>query len=231
MQGGVFPGFHPGYELLNSFARVKVAYYPVFLELADQPCLVIGGGAVAERKVEGLLTAGARVTVISPTLTPRLEERARNGQICHLARTYQYGDLTGYRLVFTATGNAKINTAIFQEGQERGVWINAADDPARCNFILPAIVRRGELTVAVATGGVAPALTRVIKEELETYFTADYAMLAQVVADVRRELKQRGLSRDGKAWRSALTDNAFRRLITEGRREEARVYLLGQVTK
>ena len=99
------------------------------------------------------------------------------------------------------------------------------DDTARCDFILPAVVRRVELVVAVSTGGASPALTRAIREDLEAYFTEDYAALAEVVAEVRRELRQRARVPDGAAWRRAL-DADLRRLVAEGKREEAKAHLL-----
>lgn len=201
-----------------------MAYYPVFLELAGRSCLVVGGGAVAERKVEGLLGVGAWVMVVSPLLTERLNAWAREGKICHVGRAYRTGDLDGHQLAFVATDDGEVSTAVAREGQERGVWVNAADDLAHCDFILPSVLRRGELVVAVATGGASPALSRAIREELETYFTEDYAVLAEVVAEVRRELRERARVPGPEAWRRAL-DQDFRRLIAEGRREEAKARL------
>ncbi len=203
-----------------------MAYYPIMLELAGRSCLVIGGGSVAERKIEGLLTAGAVVTVISPVLTARLEQWARGGQIRHIKRIYQPGDLAGTQLAFAASGDRAVNIAVFQEGKERGVWVNAADDPTNCDFILPAVLRRGELVVAVATGGSSPALAGMVRDELEATMSTDYAVLAQVAAEVRHELRQRGLSSAGESWRIALRDNTLRRLIQEGRLDEAKAHLL-----
>lgn len=202
-----------------------MGYYPIFLELAGRPCVVIGGGAVAERKAEGLLAQEASVTVISPELTARLEGLAREGRIRHIVRPYSHGDLAGSELAFVATDDGEVNAAVAREGQERGVWVNAADDPAHCDFILPSVLRRGELVVAVATGGSSPALSRAIREELEAYFTEDYAVLAGVVAEVRRELRQHARVPDAETWRRAL-DGDLRRLIAEGRREEAKARLL-----
>ena len=202
-----------------------MGYYPIFLELTGRPCVVIGGGAVAERKVEGLLAEGASVTVLSPALSPRLEALAREGRISHSARAYAPGDLAGYELAFVATDNAGANAAVAREGRERGVWVNAADDPANCDFILPAVLRRGELVVAVATGGASPALSRAIRDELEAYFTEAYAELSRIVAEVRRELRESGRVPDAETWRAAL-DGDLRSLIAEGRREEAKARLL-----
>ena len=202
-----------------------MGYYPIFLEMAHRPCVVIGGGAVAERKVEGLLGVAAAVTIISPALSAPLAALARAGKVRHVAREYAPGDLAGCRFAFIATGDREVNAAVVREGGERGVLVNAVDDPAQCDFILPAVVRRGELVVAVATGGSSPALTRAIREELEAHFTEDYAVLAEVVAEVRRELRQRARVPDGAAWRRAL-DADLRRLVAGGKREEAKAHLL-----
>lgn len=201
-----------------------MGFYPLFLELAGRACVVIGGGAVAERKVEGLLQVEASVTVISPTLSDRLEAWKTEGRIRHLRRDYGPGDLAGSQLAFVATDDGDVNAAVAREGRERGVWVNAADDPAHCDFILPSVLRRGPLAVAVATGGSSPALSRAVREELEAYFTPDYTVLAEIAAEVRRDLKERGRTLDGQAWRQAL-DGDLRRLIAEGRRDEAKARL------
>ena len=201
-----------------------MGYYPIFIDMAERRCIVVGGGAVAQRKVEALLHVGAAVTVISPNLTEHLNSWVNEGRIRHLAREYRTGDLDGYQFAFVATDDGGVNAAVFREGKERGVWVNAADDPAHCDFILPSVLRRGNLVVAVATGGTSPALSRAVREELESYFTADYADLAHVAADVRRELKQNSVNPSAEAWREAL-GNGFRRLIAEGRKEEAKKHL------
>ena len=202
-----------------------MGYYPIFAEMTGRRCVVVGGGAVAERKVEGLLEVGAHVTVVSPSLSSKLASLVSQGKVRHIARPYQAGDLKGCALAFVATDDAGVNEAVAREGQERGVWVNAADDPAYCDFILPSVLRRGELVVAVATGGLSPALSRVIREELEGYFTEDYATLAAIVGKVRRELKRYSFVPEPEAWHNALDGN-LRRLIREGKHEEARTYLL-----
>jgi precorrin-2 dehydrogenase/sirohydrochlorin ferrochelatase len=207
-----------------------MGYYPILVELAGRRSVVIGGGPVAERKVEGLLAAGARVTVISPALGPRLEALARQGRIRHLGRRYRPGDLEGYQLAFLATDDKEVSAAAAREGRERAVWVNAADDPARCDFILPSVLRRGELVVAVSTGGASPALARLVREELEAYFTPDYALLAEVAGEVRRELGERGRRPDGEAWARGL-DADFRRLLVAGKREEAKAHLVRRMTE
>jgi len=205
-----------------------MAYYPIFLNLTGQPCIVIGGGAVAERKVEGLLQAGAWVTVVSPTLTSKLISVAAQEAIRHIPRAYQAGDLRGYALAFVATADPGVSAEVATEGRDLGVWVNAADDPSHCDFILPSLLQRGELMVAVSSGGSSPALSRAIREELESYFTEDYTTLAEVVGEVRGELKNRCLFPGAEAWRRAL-NGEVRALIKDRSREQVRNYLLKQL--
>jgi precorrin-2 dehydrogenase / sirohydrochlorin ferrochelatase len=202
-----------------------VGYYPVFLEMKDRRCVVIGGGAVAERKVEGLLEVGANVTVISPAITDGLRELLTQGAIRYVAREYQTGDRAGYDMVFVATDNGEINAVISNEARSLRIWVNSADDPDHCDFILPAVIRRGDLVVAVSTGGVSPAVTRVIREEINEYFTTDYASFVRIAGEVRRELREKSVSPDAGAWNSALKGD-FRRLIKEGRAVQAKDLLL-----
>ena len=202
-----------------------MGYYPIFLEMKERRCVVIGGGAVAERKVEGLVAVGANVTVISPGITDRLKALLKQGAIRHVAREYQAGDRAGYDLVFVATDNSEINTAVSSEARSLRIWVNSADDPDHCDFILPAVIRRGDLAVAVSTGGVSPAVTRAIREELDEYFTADYAGLVQIAGEVRRELRERSVSPGASAWNRALQGD-FRRLMKEGKPVQAKELLL-----
>jgi siroheme synthase-like protein len=194
----------------------------MFLEVGDRPCVVIGGGTIAEGKVNGLLAAGAAVTVVSPTLTEVLAGAARTGRITHRPRAYRDGDLAGFTLGFVATDDGAVNAAVAAEGRRRGVWVNAADDPAHCDFILPAVVRRGALAVAVSTGGASPALARAVREELEQHLGEDYAALVDVVGEVRRALRVEHRTADASAWRDALADPRFRRLVARGERAAAR---------
>ena len=186
---------------------------------------MVGGGPVAERRIIALLDAGARVTVISPQVTPTLASLAAEGRIGLESRHYLAGDLVGVDLAFVATAAREVNLAVAREARERGVWINAADDPAHCTFILPALVRRGDLTVAVATGGTSPALSRAIRDELETYLTAEYATLAAIAAEARREVRAARRVVTADAWRRALGPEV-RRLIVEQGRDTAKQRLL-----
>ena len=198
--------------------------YPVMLDLAGRPCLVVGGGPVAERKIDGLLAADARVTVVSPSLTPALLTLAAEARLHWRPREYLAGDAVGFALVMVAASDASVSEAIAAECRTRGVWINCADDPARCDFILPAVFRRGALTVAVSTGGVSPTMARLVREELEARLPDDLALLTDVMGDVRRSLREGGIALDAERWWQAL-DGELRSLAAAGRTAEAQARL------
>ena len=202
-----------------------MGHFSVLLDLTHRHCVMVGGGPIAERRILSLLDAGAQVTVITPRATPALEALAAEGRIALESRRYAEGDLAGADLAFVATAAREVNLAVAREARVRGVWVNAADDPAHCTFILPAIVRRGDLTVSVATGGTSPALSRAVRDELETYLTAEYATLAALAAEARRELRASGRAATAEAWRRALGPEV-RRLIVERGRDTAKLRLL-----
>ncbi len=195
--------------------------YPVMLDLEGRPCLVVGGGVVAARKISGLLDAGARVTVVSPVLAPAVLEIDRDGRLRWWPREYAEGDVAGFALVMVATADDAVNARIAADARERSVWVNCADDPKRCDFILPSVLRRGPLTVAVSTGGASPTVAHMVREELEAALPPDYATLTEVVADVRGALRERGIALDAQRWRDAL-DGELKRLVAAGRPAEAR---------
>jgi siroheme synthase-like protein len=150
-----------------------------------------------------------------------LRQLAEAGRIGHLARVYRRGDLSGATLAFAATGDGAVNAAVAREGRRRRVWVNAADDPVHCDFILPSVLRRGRLTVAVSTGGASPAVARAVREELEAVLTPAHAALLEIAGAVRADARARGASPDGDRWRRAL-GRSVRRLIAEGRPVAAR---------
>ena len=205
-----------------------MGFFPIYLEITGRRCLVIGGGAVAERKIANLLEAGAEVTVISPDASENVARWSRNNTIQLEARCYQNGDLDGYELAFVATDDDRVNASVYQEGKSRGVWVNAADDPAHCDFILPSVLRRGDLTVAVSSGGQSPALARTIREELEIYFSREYEQLAQLAAETRAELHQRALHVPFETWRRALSGDV-RQFLMRGEIARAKSHLLKEL--
>jgi len=199
--------------------------YPVVLDLGGRLVLVVGGGAVAERKVEALRAAGASITVVSPRVSARLAKMADDGDIRVRRRAYRRSDLRGVVVVFAATDDRNVNAAVATDSRRRRIWVNAADDPDHCDFILPSVLRRGSLLVSVTTGGRSPALARIVREELERLLGSDYALLTDLAGDVRRELQTRGEQATAEAWTTALRGDV-RRLVAAGRREEARRCLL-----
>jgi precorrin-2 dehydrogenase/sirohydrochlorin ferrochelatase len=202
-----------------------IPYYPVALDLRDRLCLVVGGGPVAEAKVEGLLEAGARVTVVSPEVTEPLAAWAIDGRIIHRPHEYRGGDLDGQQLVFSATDRREVTEAVVADARRRGLWVNAADDPAFCDFLLPSVLRRGRLVVAVSTGGASPALAARVRRDLEAYFAPEYDELVELAAEVRAELRSRAQRPVAEAWRGAF-DRDLVVLLAEGRRGEAKARLL-----
>jgi siroheme synthase-like protein len=163
-------------------------YYPVYIQLKGQPCVVVGGGNIAEGKVEGLLAVEANVTVIAPTLTERLRDLADQKQITYWARSYQAGDLTGAFLVICATDQAEINHQVWQEATANRQLVNVVDDTPRCNFIAPSILRKGDLTIAISTSGKAPALAVRLKERLQRELGPEYARFLDLAGELREPL-------------------------------------------
>jgi precorrin-2 dehydrogenase/sirohydrochlorin ferrochelatase len=166
-----------------------MAYLPIFLELERRTCVVIGGGPVAERKVQTLREAGAKVVVVSPTVTEGLAASARADTIVHRTRAYQSGDLDGATLVFEATGDSVTARAVAAAASDAGIPINVADQPELCTFIAPAVMRRGGLQIAIATGGASPALARLIREELEERYGPEYELMIDLMAAARGWLR------------------------------------------
>jgi siroheme synthase-like protein len=150
--------------------------------------VVVGGGHVAARKVEGLVAAQAQVKVISPVLVSELQSLADSGVITFAKRSYQDGDLEGAHLAIAATDEIIVNHAVWAEAMQRGCLINVVDDPEHSTFILPSILQRGEMSVTVSTGGSSPALARRLREHLEDIIGPEYGTLAELMAELRPEL-------------------------------------------
>ncbi|HEX78305.1 MAG TPA: bifunctional precorrin-2 dehydrogenase/sirohydrochlorin ferrochelatase [Dehalococcoidia bacterium] len=201
-------------------------HYPIFLNIQGKRCLVVGGGQVAWRKARTLLEHGARVKVVSPELGPELSELARSKAIQVAHRHYEPRDLRGVFLAIAATDDANINRKVAEEARGRRVLTNVADDPEGSDFIVPSYLRRGDVAIAISTGGRSPALARKIRTKLEAQFGAEYASLALLLDQVRSELKGRGVMVDGDTWQEALDLEPLLALLRAGRSEEAKARLL-----
>jgi siroheme synthase-like protein len=198
---------------------IDAPVYPVTLLLRGRRCLVVGGGHVAERKASGLVAAGAVVHVVATEIGP--EMKRLDGLVTLEQRPYRRGEVAGYWLVVAATGDPTANQAIYDDGEEAQVWVNAADDPDRCSFILPAVARQGPVTVAVSTSGYSPALASWLKAQFGAQMGPELTVLAELLAEARAELKASGRSTEDVDWRPGL-DWAMLDLIREGRRAEAK---------
>src|ERR1700730_2463347 len=165
-----------------------MGYIPIFLDVTGRECVVVGGGEVAARKVESLLEAGARVTVVSPRLSQSMEAIVDNGSVTHLARNYERGDIRGCVLVYAATGDPKLHRELAAEARALGIPINVVDVPELCTFISPAVVNRGELQIAISTGGASPTFAARLRRALEDQFGTEYALTLEVLRAARRKL-------------------------------------------
>ncbi len=161
------------------------ALFPAFLKLEGRTCLVVGGGAIAEQKIGALLEAGASLAVIAPRVSPAIREQARKALLAWRERVFQSSDLDGAWLVIAATGDPAVNEEVFREAERRGVLCNAVDEPERCHFYYPAVVRRGDLQIAISTNGKSPALAQRLRVELEAHFDNCYAEWLQWLGQVR----------------------------------------------
>ena len=204
------------------------SYYPVYLNLAGKKCVILGGGFVAEGKVSALLDAGVKLTVISPQANRGIQQAAQRGDLEWQQRVYQPGDLQGAALVIAATNVWAVNQEVCQEAEGLGILLNVADDPDLCNFIAPALVKRGAVTLAISTGGASPALARKLRETLSQEPVLEWADLAEALARVRKELKMRRATVDPERWQCCLTPDLLD-LYRQGREDEVVSLLLSRL--
>ena len=199
---------------------VDVPAYPVNLLVAGRRVLVVGGGAVAAEKVRGLLAAGAVVHLVAT----EVRDEVRALDLTWEERPYLRGEVAGYRLAVACTDDPAANQAVFDDGEAAGVWVNAADDPARCSYTLPARLDRGRLLVTVSTAGHSPALASWLRDQLAGELGPEYDTLIDLLAEARADLVAAGRPTLGADWRSAL-DSGMLDLVRAGRLDEARELL------
>lgn len=180
----------------------------------------MGGGEVAARKAKRLLDCGAKVSVISPQLTPELAELKKQKIICHIAAEYSGDLIFGAALVVGATDDEKTNAIISLDARNKGIPVNIVDDPQKCDFILPSIVEKGDLTIAIGTGGKSPALARHLREELESKYGAEYEIFLNILGNLRAKMvKNAGV---GKDWFTSLLEAGILNVIKEKDREKVK---------
>jgi len=170
-------------------APISMMHYPLFLNLADQPVVVVGAGAVATRKVRSLLAANARVTIISPKASATVRRLARTKQARWLRRPYRRGDLARARLAIAATDNPVVNESVCAEAKRRKILVNCIAPPSAGNFIVPSHVRRGGISLAISTGGASPAFAKRLRRDLEHFLDGGYRTLLRKMSAARRAKK------------------------------------------
>ena len=173
-------------------------YYPIFLDLAQRRCLVVGGGIVAERKVCGLLEVEAAVVVVSPSVTTALRRRASQGVITHISRAFRDVDVEGCALIIAATDREEVNRQVALAARRRRIWVNTVDTPAACDFIAPAVVRRGAVQIAISTGGKSPTLAKRLREGLEAFIGPEYGDVADILGALRAAIRGGGETPEGR---------------------------------
>jgi precorrin-2 dehydrogenase / sirohydrochlorin ferrochelatase len=178
----------------SSFQQREVVLFPIFLKLAAQHCLVVGAGKIAQSKIESLLLTDAKIHVVAPCGTQNIQRWAREEKISWDVRPFEATDLEQVSLVIAATDSEAVNHLVFGEARARGILCNAVDDPENCDFYCPAIVRRGQLQIAISTGGNSPALAQRLRRELEEQFGAEYEGWVRWLGEARAALFARTLS-------------------------------------
>lgn len=193
-----------------------MTFYPVFLDLAGRRVVLVGGGAVAWQKIPALLEAGARIDLVSPEVVPEIEALNKEGRLKWHARPYQKTDIKEARLVIAATDNPDVQKTVACDCRSQGIWVNVVDVPPLCDFIAPAIVRKGPVQVAVSTGGAAPALAKYLRMKLENALDPAYADFAVMVGRYRADILKLPKDRRRALWDKLVNDAFFQNIRDHG---------------
>lgn len=199
------------------------SHYPLMLDLSGREVLVVGGGPVAHGRVRGLLVSGARVTVVTPEVTESLAELVAEGDVVWHARPFAASDVVGAALVFTATGIEAVDGEVAAAARARGIFVNSADDLARCDFHVPAVARRGDITIAVGTGGASPALAARLRDRFAASLGPEWERLAALLGRVRRLARERvgAASERKRVLEAAARDNELLARLARGEKLDA----------
>jgi siroheme synthase-like protein len=192
------------------YPRMRPAYYPAMLDLADRDALLVGGGEIAAQKARPLLGAGVRLRIVAPALTAALQARVDAGEASWEAREVRPGDVAGAAVVVCATDQRAVNRAVFEEASAAGIPVNVVDDPELCSFIVPSVVRRGPLQVAISTGGRSPAFAKFMRLHLEQAIGEEFGVLAELAGRMRDRAREAGV---GYEARDRIAADALPRLL------------------
>jgi precorrin-2 dehydrogenase/sirohydrochlorin ferrochelatase len=197
-------------------------YYPAYLDLRERPCVVIGGGAIAERKTLSLIEAGAGVTVVSPSLTPKLLDLSASGKISHLKKNFEEQDIIGAFLAIAATDSPDVNSAAARACKKNHVLVNVAVPPEESSFIVPSVIERGELLIAVSTSGASPALSKKIRQELEKRYGPEYELLLRHLTSIRKKVREKiADENERRKIYQSIVDSEVIDLLRQGKTHEA----------
>jgi len=207
--------------------------FPFFVKLEGRPCLLVGAGRVGEGKLRGLLRAGARVKVVAPQATARVQRLANSAKIVWRKRKFTARDLHGMFLVVAATSSHAVNAVIFREARRHGVLCNAVDDPSACDFYYPAVVDRGSLQIAISTGGSSPELASRLRKQLESHFGPEYGPWVDHLGRQRGDLLRTPIpsAQRRRLLRDLASPHAFRQFLRKDYRRKKRASGLPQETR
>ncbi len=202
-----------------------MSFYPVFLSLVGQPVLLVGAGGIALQKLHALLDAGARVHVVAPEADPQIQAWAGQEKLFWSKRPYQPSDMEGVKLVIAATDDQALQPLIAHEARRRGLWVNVVDVPPLCDFIAPSILRRGDIQIAISTGGAAPALSKYLRQRLEALLGPEFEQFALLARRVRPELMKLPKDKRMSIWDELVSESFFDLLRTQGsEKAEAKIF-------
>ena len=205
-------------------ARAGLIGLPVNLLVRERPVVVVGAGGVATRKIESLLEAGARVTVIAPEVSDEVRFLSVSKRITLHERRFTASDLDGAWLAFTATDDSSVNASVADAAEARRIWVNSADDPENCSFTLMSVIRRGDLVVTIGTGGRSPALAAHLRRTWEAELGPEYDDLLDILSEAREGLRAAGRSTEDANWQRAF-DQGIVDLVRAGRIDDAKEML------
>ncbi len=213
---------------MNTKKSDIAGYYPILISLQKFPCLVIGGGKVAYRKVSSLLEFNADVTVVSARVCRPLSELFKQGKIHIIKKSYSKEFIKDYKIIFSATDNHDVNKIIRKDCSEEGIILNAADNPSLCDFILPANIKRGDLTVSVSSQGKAPFYTKEIKKKLDRFISPVYSDIVYLAGEFRKHLLSGGQvknTKDKSRMFKKFTSQNWEKILSENGKRSPRYYI------
>ena len=200
----------------------RYPYYPIFIDVEDHDVVIIGGGEVCARKAETMMRYGAKVTIVSPEFTPEIERWGKDGKLTLRRKRYESGDLDGASIVIASTDDTSVNEQVAADARARKVPVNVVDVTPLCEFIVPAIIDKGSVTLAVSTGGKSPALARTLKEDLQRLVGPEYAEVNDVLGTLRESAKRvLPTDVDRKRFFDGIIARGILDMLRDGRRREA----------